>query len=110
LRAIRRLLHAVNLRVPKRAAIGALQRVPLQWLRAPPAEQIVAALAMTDEGEGRNLARRLRENANLYGNDGRFSAGQWHEAEVRASRPGNLAARTLNTKTLVVDRWAGRKD
>ena len=90
--------------------IGTLQRVPLQWLRAPPAEQIVAALAMTDEGEARHLVRQRCENANRYSNDGWFSAGQWRESHVRASRPDNQAARTLNTEPLVVDRWPRRKD
>ncbi|MBI5258752.1 MAG: ABC transporter substrate-binding protein [Burkholderiales bacterium] len=84
----------------------------LAWVRANAPERVAELIGTAVGGERQHLARLLRDNPRMYSPDARFSARQLRDTEVffRASLPGHAAAQALTLDTMVVDRWAGRRD
>lgn len=91
--------------------VRALRRT-LQWMASRSPEEIVEKLDIPDSGEKASLLAALKNYPRLYSPDGRFSAAQLHETQYffRQSAGDSPAAKALEVESLVVDRWAGRKD
>lgn len=87
-------------------------RAALAWVHANPPERVAEVIGTSPGGERQHLTRLLRENPRMYTQDARFSTRQLRDTEVffRASTPGNAAAQSLAIESMIVDRWAGRRD
>jgi NitT/TauT family transport system substrate-binding protein len=89
-----------------------LFRSALAWVHANAPERVAEMIGTAPGSERQHLTRLLRENPRMYTSDARFSTRQLRDTEVffRASTPGNAAAQALAVDSMVLDRWAGRKD
>lgn len=98
---------------PARAAamVRILQRT-LQWIAARPPEEVVAKLDIASADERAQLVALLRKYPRQYSTDGKFSTRQLRETEIFFidSQAGNQAAEAFRIESMVVDKWAGRKN
>lgn len=87
-------------------------RRTLQWIATHTPEQIIVALDIKDQEERKSMLQSLRKYHRLYSLDARLSTQQLRETEVffRAAEQNNPAARKLTIESMVVDKWAGRKE
>ena len=88
-----------------------LRRV-LVWLAENPPQSIVEASGMANTTEGKYSLSTLKKFPRQYSKDGKFSTKQLRETEIffHTSQNHNPAAQQLKLESMVVDRWAGRKD
>ena len=91
--------------------VSVLRRT-LQWITTHTPEQIVAALDIKKREERESLLKSLRKYHRVYSPDGRLSTKQLHETETffRAVEHDNPAAQKLTVESMVVDKWAGRRE
>lgn len=84
----------------------------LQWMAAHSAEEIVGKLDIKAVEERERLIDLLKKYPRQYSTDGKFSVRQLRETEIFFidSQIGNPAADAFRIESMVVDRWAGRKD
>lgn len=97
------------------ALVGAVVRVfgtALAWVHANEPERVAEIVGTAPGSERQHLAQLLRRNPRMYSRDTRFSARQLRDTELffRVSVPGNAAAQALAVDSMVLDRWAGRRD
>jgi NitT/TauT family transport system substrate-binding protein len=87
-------------------------RRTLKWLAEHSPEEIIARAGIQDPEERRHFLATLKRFPRQYSKDGRFSTKQLKETEVffRTSQAANPAARALAIESMVVDRFAGRKE
>jgi len=87
-------------------------RRSLQWIATHTPEQIVDALGIWDKEERASMISSLKKYPNLYSKDGRLSARQLRETELffHSTSEGNSVAQALKVETMVVDKWAGKKE
>ncbi|MBS4097132.1 MAG: ABC transporter substrate-binding protein [Sulfuricella sp.] len=92
--------------------VAAILRRTLQWIAAHTPEQVVAALGFEDKEERDSMLASLKKYPHLYSKDGRLSTRQLHETErfFHGTSEGNPAAQELKVESMVVDKWAGKKD
>lgn len=88
-----------------------IMRRTLQWMATHTPEQIVEQAGIRDPEERRFFLAVLKKYPRQYSLDGRFSTRQLQQTEVffRESQ-ASPAARALAVESMVVDRFAGRKD
>lgn len=87
-------------------------RRTLQWIASHSPEEFAAKLDIKSEEEHARLTALFRKYPRQYSVDGKFSTAQLKETEVffQISQAMNPAARSLDLESMVLDRWAGRKD
>ena len=98
---------------PTRAeAMVRVIRRTLKWLAEHSPEEIVARAGIEDPEERRHFLATLKRFPRQYSKDARFSTRQLKETEVffHASQAANPAARALAIESMIVDRFAGRKE
>lgn len=84
----------------------------LRWVATHTPEEIVERAQIRDPDERRHFLDTLKRYPRQYSTDGRFSTRQLRETEAffHEAQKGNPAARALEIESMVVDRFAGRKD
>jgi NitT/TauT family transport system substrate-binding protein len=84
----------------------------LKWMASHSAEEIVDKLDIASADQRDRLIALIKKYPRQYSTDGKFSTRQLAETEIFFidSQRGNPAAETFRIETMVVDRWAGRKD
>jgi len=84
----------------------------LKWMATHTPEEIVDKLEINSPDEHDRLVALLRKYPRQYSTDGKFSTRQLAETEIFFidSQLGNPAAENFRIESMVVDRWAGRKD
>jgi NitT/TauT family transport system substrate-binding protein len=84
----------------------------LQWMASHTPEEIVGQLDGRSPEERDRLINLLKMYPRQYSKDGKFSARQLRETEIFFidSQAGNPAAESFRIESMIVDRWAGRKD
>lgn len=84
----------------------------LEWMGRSSPEDIVGVAGLTGTPDGMYFAEVLRKYPRQYSKDAEFSTRQLQQTEIffHAAQGGNPAARALKLESMVVDRWAGRKD
>ena len=84
----------------------------LNWLAENPPQSIAEKAGLANTTEGKYSVAVLKKFPRQYSRDGKFSTRQLHETEIffHASQSHNPAAQTLKIESMVLDRWAGRKD
>lgn len=89
-----------------------IMRRTLHWIATHKPEEIVAQIDLKDPEEGKFLLETLRKYPRQYSKDGKFSTRQLKDTDLffHESQAGNPAARALQVESMVVDRWAGRKN
>lgn len=87
-------------------------RRTLAWMASHSAEEVVAKAGLDDPVASRHFLQVLKKYPRQYSRDGRFSSSQLRQTELffHESQADNPAARALSLESMVVDRWAGRKD
>lgn len=87
-------------------------RRSLQWVAEHTPEQIADALDIEDKEERASMISSLKKYPHLYSKDGRLSVKQLRETErfFRSTSEGNAAAQALKVESMVVDKWAGKRD
>lgn len=87
-------------------------RRTLEWMASHTPEDIVSRLDIVDPAERKRLLALLHQYPRQYSTDGRFSTRQLSETEIFFidSQRGIPAAENFRIESMVVDRWAGRKD
>lgn len=87
-------------------------RRTLQWMAGRTPQEIVDKLGVRDRAEKDSLIGSLRKYKNIYSRDGRFSTRQLHDTDIffHTTSEGDSAAQSLKLETMVVDKWAGRKE
>jgi NitT/TauT family transport system substrate-binding protein len=91
--------------------VGVVRRV-LEWISGHSSEEIASALALSNGPERDSFIDVFRRFPRQYSADGRFSAAQLRETETffRASLAGDSRAESFAVESMVIDRWAGRKN
>ena len=84
----------------------------LDWIATHTPEEIVQAAGLTDPVESKYFLQVLKKYPRQYSRDGKFSTRQLVETETffHASQAANPAAKALKLESMVLDRWAGRKE
>jgi len=84
----------------------------LKWMSTHSPEEIVDKLDIATPDERNRLVSLLKKYPRQYSTDGKFSTRQLAETEIFFidSQAGNPAAESFRIETMVVDRWAGRKE
>ena len=84
----------------------------LAWIATHSAEEFADALAITNPDERQKLVSILKKFPRQYSKDGSFSNRQLRETEIFFidSQAGNAAAEHFRIDTMIMDRWAGRRD
>ena len=84
----------------------------LDWLAKTDSADIVKTAGQAGTPEGEIAAKVLKKYPRQYSTDGKFSTQQLRQTEIffHESQAHNPAARQLKLESMVVDRWAGRKD
>lgn len=84
----------------------------LQWMAQHAPEEIVAKLEITDPEARDRLIALMKQYPRQYSPDGKFSTRQLKETEIFFidSQAGNPAAESFRVDSMIVDRWAGRKN
>lgn len=98
---------------PKKAeTMVRILRRTLAWIASHSAEEVVAMAGIEDPQERRYMLATLRNYPRQYSIDGRFSSRQLQDTEVffRQSQATNSAAQALRVESMILDRWAGRKE
>ena len=87
-------------------------RRTLAWLASHSPEETINAGGMSGKPEGDFFLQTLKKFPRQYSKDGKFSTQQLKETETffHESQRANAAATTLKVESMIVDRWAGRKD
>jgi NitT/TauT family transport system substrate-binding protein len=84
----------------------------LKWMASHSPEEIVDKLEITTPDERNRLIALIKKYPRQYSTDAKFSTHQLAETEIFFidSQLGNPAAEAFRIESMVVDRWAGRKD
>ncbi|MGE5026897.1 MAG: ABC transporter substrate-binding protein [Betaproteobacteria bacterium] len=87
-------------------------RRTLQWMAGHTPQEIVEKLGVQDREEKDSLLKTLRKYKNMYSRDGRFSTRQLQETDIffHKASEGDPVALSLKLESMVVDKWAGRKE
>lgn len=87
-------------------------RRTLDWIATHRPEEIVDMLELGSGDERNRLLALLAKYPRQYSTDGKFSTRQLRETEIFFidSQAGNPAAEAFRIDSMIVDRWAGRKD
>lgn len=98
---------------PKKAAtmVRIIQRT-LEWIASHTPEEVVDMAGIEDPVERKYMLATMRKYPRQYSRDGKFSTRQLQDTEVffRKSQVDNQAAQALKVESMIMDRWAGRKD
>lgn len=100
-------------RNPRKAEIMVrIVRRVLAWLAQSSPQQIVEVAGLAGTPEGDYFVEVMKKYPRQYSRDGKFSTRQLRETEIffHASQAHLPAAQALRIESMVVDRWAGRKD
>lgn len=98
---------------PKKAeTMVRILRRTLAWIASHRPEEVIEMAGIEDPQERRYMLDTMRKYPRQYSVDGRFSTRQLRDTEIffHESQAGNAAAQALMVESLVLDRWAGRKD
>lgn len=98
---------------PKKAeTMVRILRRTLAWVASHRPEEVIELAGIEDPQERRYMLETMRRFPRQYSPDGRFSSRQLRDTEIffRESQAGNRAAQELPIGSMVIDRWAGRKD
>lgn len=84
----------------------------LAWVAESSTTTITKAIGRAGTTEGEYLQLVLQKYPRQYSRDGKFSTRQLQETELffHRSQSSDSAARELKLESMVVDRWAGRKN
>lgn len=84
----------------------------LHWIATHSAEEFADKLGVTDRGERQRLIETLRNFPRQFSRDGSFSQRQLRETEIFFidSQAGNPAAAAFRVDSMIIDRWAGRRE
>lgn len=84
----------------------------LQWMATHTPEEVVGKLGIGTTDEHSRLVALLKQYPRQYSLDGKFSTRQLTETEIFFidSQVANPAAESFRIESMVVDRWAGRKE
>ncbi len=98
---------------PKKAeTMVRIIRRTLEWIASHTPEEVIDMAGIEDPAERKYMLATMRKYPRQYSSDGKFSTRQLQDTEIffRKSQAGNSAAQTLKVESMVMDRWAGRKD
>ena len=98
---------------PKKAEVMVrILRRTLAWIASHSPDEIIALAGIEDPTERRYMRETLRRYPRQYSSDGRFSQRQLQETEIffRNSQAGSEAAQAFRVESMIMDRWAGRKE
>jgi NitT/TauT family transport system substrate-binding protein len=98
---------------PKKAeTMVRIIRRTLEWIASHTPEEVIDMAGIEDPVERKYMLETMRKYPRQYSRDGKFSTRQLQDTEVffRKSQADNSAAQTLKVESMVMDRWAGRKD
>ena len=98
---------------PRKAEIMVrIIRRTLEWIARHTPEEVVEMAGIEDPQERRFMRATIRKYPRQYSSDGRFSTRQLQDTEIffRAAQFGDSAAQALKIESMIIDRWAGRKD
>lgn len=84
----------------------------LQWIAAHSPDEVAATLGIEDGDQRTRMVALLKKFPRQFSTDGKFSTRQLKETEIFFidSQQGNPAAQNLRIESMIVDRWAGRKE
>jgi NitT/TauT family transport system substrate-binding protein len=84
----------------------------LDWMAKASPEEIIAKAGIQDAEEKKHFLAVLKKFPRQYSRDGKFSTRQLKDTEIffHASQRGNPQAQALKIESMIVDRWAGRKE
>lgn len=87
-----------------------LQR-SLAWIAGHTPEQLVDQLGIQDAVKRTTLLATLKNNPNIFKQDGRFSMAQLKETEAffRLANESDPATQTLSVESVIDTRWVGRR-
>lgn len=87
-------------------------RNTLQWVASHTPEQIADTLGVEEKEERAALLFSLKKYPHLFSKDGSLSARQLKETEqfFHGTSEGNPAALALKVESMVVDKWAGKRE
>ncbi|MBS1157738.1 MAG: transporter substrate-binding protein [Proteobacteria bacterium] len=96
----------------KSATMVRIVQRTLKWMASHTPEEIVDKLEIATPEEQARMVALLKKYPRQYSTDGKFSSRQLAETEIFFidSQLGNPAAESFRVESMVVDRWAGRKD
>ena len=102
----------IDLDPAKAETMVKILRRTLAWIASHRPEEVIEMAGIEDLQERKHLLATMRKYPRQYSVDARFSSRQLRDTEVffRESQAGNSAAQALKVDTMVVDRWAGRKE
>lgn len=84
----------------------------LAWIASHTPEQVVDVLGVKDAEERSSLILALRNYPKAFSRDGKFSTAQLRETDVffQSSLENGAPGQGLSIESMLVDRWAGRRD
>ena len=96
----------------KAAAMVRIVRRTLEWMASHTPEEVIDMAGIDDPVERKYMLATMRKYPRQYSTDGKFSTRQLQDTELffRKSQAGNSAAQTLKVESMIIDRFAGRKD
>jgi NitT/TauT family transport system substrate-binding protein len=96
----------------KAEAIVRIMKRTLAWIASHKPEEVLDMAGIKDPQDRRYMVETMRKYPLQYSADCRFSTQQLQDTEVffHKSQAGNAAAEALKVESMVMDRWAGRKD
>jgi NitT/TauT family transport system substrate-binding protein len=96
----------------KAAAMVRIIRRTLEWMASHTPEEVIDMAGIDDPVERKYMLATMRKYPRQYSKDGKFSTRQLQDTELffRKSQAGNSAAQTLKVESMIIDRFAGRKD
>lgn len=91
--------------------VRVLRRV-LLWMASHSPEQIAAKLVFASDEERAAFTQVMQRYPRQYSKDGKFSSRQLKSTETffREAQAGNPVAAGFDIESMVLDRWAGRKE
>ena len=98
---------------PKKAeTMVRIIRRTLEWIASHTPEEVIDMAGIDDPVERKYMLATMRKYPRQYSRDGKFSTRQLQDTEIffRNSQADNSAAQALKVESMVMDRWAGRKD
>lgn len=98
---------------PKKAeTMVRIIRRTLEWIASHTPEEVVDMAGIEDPVERKYMLETLRKYPRQYSRDAKFSTRQLQDTEIffRKSQADNSAAQALKVESMIMDRWAGRKD
>lgn len=84
----------------------------LEWIATHSAEEFADKMGISDPDARQTLITVLKKYPRQYSKDGSFSKRQLRETEIFFidSQVGDAAAESFRIDSMVIDRWAGRRD